>query len=259
MDKTVIVIPIYRDFTPEDKCSFEQCMKVLGHHTIVLIHPDTYRMEALKQAYPTLHDMPMAADNFTSVDSYNDMMLSASFYELFSEYEYMLIYQLDAYVFHDDLEKWVSLGYDYIGAPWLPNYTLTQRTVGAALLKVKRLFPIRNHQVHHAHLYYRTGNGGFSLRRIPKMMEVLSQSTELIAQLPHGSKARQEDVLLSVLLARKFDLKIPDWREALHFAFENAPQHSLSLTQGELPFGCHNWTSRRTWSAFWHKYIPLSR
>ena len=32
----------------------------------------------------------------------------------------MLIYQLDAYVFKDELLNWANKGYDYIGAPWLP-------------------------------------------------------------------------------------------------------------------------------------------
>lgn len=42
----------------------------------------------------------------------------------------MLVYQLDAYAFKDELFFWASLGYDYIGAPWMPH----QRNIGGFLL-----------------------------------------------------------------------------------------------------------------------------
>ena len=42
----------------------------------------------------------------------------------FLEYQYMLIYQLDAFVFEDKLDYFCELGYDYIGIP-VPDYTDT--------------------------------------------------------------------------------------------------------------------------------------
>lgn len=56
---------------------------------------------------------------FDSRKSYNELMLSVDFYRSFREYQYMLIYQLDAFVFEDQLEYWCNKGYDYIGAPWI--------------------------------------------------------------------------------------------------------------------------------------------
>lgn len=44
-------------------------------------------------------------------------MLSAEFYDRFAAYEYVLIYQLDAFVFADRLAEFCQMGYDYIGAP----------------------------------------------------------------------------------------------------------------------------------------------
>ena len=37
----------------------------------------------------------------------------------------MLIYQLDAFVFQDDLAYWCQQNYDYIGAPWLRDRDFT--------------------------------------------------------------------------------------------------------------------------------------
>lgn len=46
-------------------------------------------------------------------------MLTKEFYLRFRQWEYLLIYQLDAYVFQDELMDWCNKGYDYIGAPFL--------------------------------------------------------------------------------------------------------------------------------------------
>jgi hypothetical protein len=41
-------------------------------------------------------------------------MKSKQFYERFVAYDYMLIYQLDAYVFKDELDDWSAKGYDLL-------------------------------------------------------------------------------------------------------------------------------------------------
>ena len=71
-------------------------------------------------------------------------MLSSEFYRRFSKFEYILIYQLDAFVFKDQLNYWCKKGYDYIGAPWFEGFHLTK--TGVNIIGV--------------------GNGGFSLRRV---------------------------------------------------------------------------------------------
>lgn len=79
-------------------------------------------------------------------------MLSVNFYRSFKEYEFMLIYQLDSYVFRDELLDWCEKDYDYIGAP-VHNFILdnfSQRIDIATL------------------------NGGFSLRKINSALRVLS-------------------------------------------------------------------------------------
>ena len=70
--------------------------------------------------------------NFTSRNSYSKLLLSSKFYERFSDYDYMLIYQLDCLIFSNDLKKWTDLNYDYIGAPWFaePNQKRVYPTWG---------------------------------------------------------------------------------------------------------------------------------
>jgi hypothetical protein len=56
---------------------------------------------------------------FENIEGYNELLLSASFYERFLDTKYILIYQLDAFFFKDELQEWCDRGYDYIGAPWI--------------------------------------------------------------------------------------------------------------------------------------------
>ena len=49
---------------------------------------------------------------------YNEMMMSEKFYELFSDYEYILICHVDAWLFRNELVEWCRKGYDHVAAPW---------------------------------------------------------------------------------------------------------------------------------------------
>ena len=46
------------------------------------------------------------------------MLLTADFYRRFTDYEYILIHQLDVFLFEDKLLEFCDMGYDYIGAPY---------------------------------------------------------------------------------------------------------------------------------------------
>ena len=55
---------------------------------------------------------------FSTPAGYNRLLLTTQFYEKFLDYDYILIYHLDALLFRDELTMWCGQGYDYIGAPW---------------------------------------------------------------------------------------------------------------------------------------------
>ena len=89
---------------------------------------------------------------FGSTAATNRLMLSREFYGTFSHYSYILIYQLDALVLSDQLVQWCETGLDYVGAPWLKC----------------EVTPWVNEPA--------VGNGGFSLRKVPSFLEVLSSN-----------------------------------------------------------------------------------
>ncbi|MBQ8158700.1 MAG: hypothetical protein IJ081_06755 [Prevotella sp.] len=252
--KSVVVTFVWRDMTSKEHVNFRQGIKILGGHPFVVIHPHSYPVNYLKQKYPNITTLALDDKHFTGIEAYNQMMLSPWFYELFSDYEYMLIYQIDAYVFSDQLDYWTSMEYDYIGAPWMLNDNLYQNTLGHWLTRLLQHFPIRHNHVHSAHLFHHVGNGGFSLRRISKMRDIMKKNKNLIesAKRKHES---QEDVMISIILGKKEQLRIPSWQLALYFSFEKAPARCLELTNGVFPFGCHD-TNNRYWNSFWKYYIP---
>ena len=253
--KAIVVTFIWRDMTLKERCFLRQNVKMLRNHPFCVVHPKTYSVNYLKKEYPELMFMALDDSNFRSVWTYNNMMLSPWFYNMFVDYEYMLICQIDAYVFSDQLDYWVSLGYDYIGAPWMLNDKPYERLIGQWVIRLLKLQPIHNNRLHSAHLFHNVGNGGFCLRRISKMKEIMERNQDLIKSV-RGKHERMEDVFISIILKKKEKLNIPNWRKALYFSFEKAPAWCLHLTKGIFPFGCHD-TNARYWDSFWKKYIPL--
>ena len=112
-------MPAYRHLSDDEKISMRQCVDVLGGHDIIVIHPERLDLTEDLQSWQSVVVKALCNEWFDGVKGYNSMLLSTGFYDLFSAYDYILIYQLDAYVFRNELDEWVAKGYDYIGAPWI--------------------------------------------------------------------------------------------------------------------------------------------
>ncbi len=198
MKKTVvIVVPVYRAFVPSEAFAFAQALKVLGRYDISLLHPCRLDLrDVVASAPPNVTDKAMDDRWFRSIRSYNELCLSGDLYDAYSDYEYMLIYQLDAFVFRDALADWCARGYDYVGSPWLPNDNVYERTLGECVRWVKRTLcpPGTTEHVSHAQMHYHVGNGGFSLRRIPKMKAVVETYREAIDNFKPEERRSMEDI-----------------------------------------------------------------
>jgi hypothetical protein len=199
------------------------------------------------------------------------LMLSPKFYEAFCDYKYILIYQLDALVFSDQLLEWCDLDFDYIGGPWL-------NAPGSPWIDNPRV-----------------GNGGFSLRKIesflrviysvqytvepklywadfcqgkPKFIQYLNLHKKYLKHLIRFNGARwemakwplrkggrgNEDYFWSDEAIKYYaQFKIPPVEIGLRFSFEVAPRHCFDLNNRQLPFGCHAWP--RYDREFWEPYL----
>lgn len=158
--RCVVVIPTYKVvLSPEESRAFSNAVRVLSRWPTVLLiqsglSPAYYENLRVREAlkFQILAAPALWVGTF---QTYNDMALSPEFYKMFDEYDYMLLCQLDVWVFRDDLEDWISRGFDYVGAPWFLLRQAQYRSLEALM------FP-------------QGGNGGFSLRRVQKMIELTS-------------------------------------------------------------------------------------
>jgi hypothetical protein len=209
-----------------------QCRKVLGKYDVILLHPEHLDLKCYQELFPGIRNMPLGNEYFEGIMAYNRLLLSEWFYEQFENYEYMLIYQLDAWVFEDKLNYWCSRGFDYIGAP--DSERRDQKGLVNKLFSRVLL------------------NGGFSLRRIKKSKQIARWYNRIWASGFLG----HEDAVFSAHYNRfyplRFFIKLPSYREALAFAFEKNPEREFKDNGGQLPFGCHAF--RRYDAAFWEKH-----
>lgn len=237
-----VVIPCYRtSLLPYERIALERCVEVLAAHPKMLVTPHSLDVGALQRDYG-LQVETFADEHFASIAGYNRLMLSDEFYARFAHCEFMLIYQFDCFVFSDQLLSWCKRGYDYVGAPWLPEGPAPtgladlRSTLGRAYARLRnRNFPQQ--------YFYSVGNGGFSLRRVSAMRRALrtlaKQADEYRRQ---NTPICNEDIFFSIEANRLLQhVATPDYRTACGFSWELQPREAARINGGQLPFGCHGW------------------
>jgi hypothetical protein len=248
-NKTVaVVIPLHKNsITAYEAIALEQCFKVLSAYSIIVMKPQSLVLPEVVTAYPFTDIISFDDDFFDGVKAYNRLMLSPVSYKAFLDYEFILTYQLDAFVFEDKLLWWCAQGFDYIGAPWLkpgehPDF------VKAFTSTVKYYFHTRydvhvNGEPSKYQYENKVGNSGFCLRRVKKLYELcLSRKSEIANFVSKEGPHYNDDRYLSVEVNRKRKaLRIPDYKTGVKFSIEMAPERGMRLNNNQLPFGCHAW------------------
>lgn len=256
MEKVIVVIPAYKsELNKYEEISLRAAAKHLGKYTTTFIVPSRLDTSRQTEIMPYAGVEEFAPEYFQGIAGYNRLMMSEEFYSRFTGYQYMLIYQLDAYVFSDQLEEWCDKGYDYVGAPWLlrPIYKLMPLRIGS---KIKHGFRNILKLPDERTTWWRVGNGGLSLRRIESHLSATRKLRPTIDRfLEHRNHMYNEDVFFAVEVNRHgLGFTYPDWKEALCFAFDKYPKLCFKLNNRKLPFGCHAWQKRRM-RKFWFPII----
>ena len=287
LKKVCVVIPVYKPFeklNQDEVISWRQCLAVLHSYDLYVmggqqVIAEPYQRDA-QQAGVSCQVKLFDAKYFSGITEYNALMLSYKLYAAFEAYEYMLLYQLDAFIFVDNLAAWCDKQYSYVGAPWFVGSIPEEAT--ATLSQV--------------------GNGGFSLRRIPDCLRVLrtfkvahSWSEVMKSNWEKGRFSRvagrllrfrnmfqtakslvvgnnthwllndaakyrwlyQEDHYWGVFCRERFSwYQVPTAQQALAFAFEIAPSIMYRMNNYQLPMGCHGWDKYET--DFWKPYIDAA-
>lgn len=103
-----VVVPLYRTaLNPDEWLSLERCFAVLGGYPITFVIPEGLDMTPVMMRFPSCRIESFDPSFFAGRYGYNHLMLSAEFYRRFLNWEYILIYQTDAFVFRDELRSGV--------------------------------------------------------------------------------------------------------------------------------------------------------
>ena len=266
--EVIVVIPIHT-VTPseQEKCAFAQCYKILGRHQIKVLCPAGLDITAYRKIVPKFDVTKVEPIWLSSVQKYNQLKKSRYFYSLFGNYNYLLTYELDAFVFKDELLYWCTKNFDYVGAPWFKGW----------------------HEANEERVIIGVGNSGFSLRKISKASEILNRIEKIkylyqkcgchsqtmnnkfrmlmrllrpyfkisdVNLIPNIVEQQQqnEDLFWCMQVGNTFsDYKIAPAREAQHFSFEVNPSWLYKQTNNTVPFGCHAWEKYEP--EFWKPFI----
>lgn len=251
-----IVVPIYKQvLTKYEEISFKQLFKVLGKHEIIIVKPQRLDIHKLLNNYPSCKIESFSDHYFAGISGYNELMMSEEFYLRFHFTKYILIYQLDAYVFKDELIDWCMKDYDYIGAPWLlrPIYKFP---IFKFTSWIKRKYCEITHTPNSQITRLKVGNGGLSLRKVSSHLTAVRKLQPVIQKfLSIRHHLTNEDVFFSIEVNKHgLGFNYPSWQEALKFSFDKYPSLCYKLNDYQLPFGCHSWYKRKM-KGFWFPRI----
>lgn len=229
MKKICIIVPVYKQtLNLFEKISLQQLLKVLGKYPIYFIQPDTIEINYKELNNRKYNTRKFNKWYFQNTETYSELMLSPFFYENFLEYKYMLVYQLDSFVFYDGLSDFCDMDYDYIGAP---QYHVWTKDVVV-------------------------GNGGLSLRKIDTALNV-TRNYEKIVREPYYREyfKKWEDNFFSYCGGKsEIDFTVPDVSLANTFSVVMDVENGIqNIPVNGLPFGTHAW--HRMNFEFWRDII----
>lgn len=232
----IIVIPVYKKFPDafEKRNLLNTKEKLSKDFDICLVCPKLLSMTAYKEILgPEVKIVRLSGRNFTSKETYSNMMLSPEFYDIFARWKYMLVVQADVWIFGNAvlLKKYINMGFTYLGGAWTEEYC---KSIG-----------IEDKAV--------CGNGGLSLRKTVDIAEILRHDASLV---PERLKT-VEDQFMTYMLNLN-DLCC-DSRIAVGFSIDNEPGYwhsklcSSENIPGELPFGVH--MGKTEFREYWEPFI----
>ena len=267
----VILVMVHKpDMNQNEELSLRQCVSTLDAHDIVVVCPLGMDVSSYRKVSERIDFCHIDPRWLATYKAFNRLKISPLLYWKFRRYDYILFYELDAFVFRDELDRWCEAAYDYIGAPWFQGFD--KYSYDSPFLGV--------------------GNGGFSLRRISTALRVLRSFSYIRKPrgLFHGKISEQqahmlrfddplafvrnlvvgnntfyflndfsgnEDIFWGLMAPRNFSwFKVAPVDEAKKFSFETNPRKLFELNGNQLPFGCHAW--QRYDREFWGPHITAN-
>jgi hypothetical protein len=222
-----VVVPIYRErLSAEEEFSLDYSLERMPGRAVYFAAPENLTLSRYEKRYPHGRFERFPSAHFESIEGYNRLLLTPSFYQRFASCEFALILQTDALVLRDELDHWCSQPFDWIGAPWPGGQMLTLSAAPYSPEHPKRI------QTH-------VGNGGLSLRHIDASLRLLSEFPAVISEFL--ARGWNEDLFFGLLGTQSAAFRLPHECLASRFALELEPERYFLRNQATLPMGAHAW------------------
>ena len=264
-NQVIIIIIAHKSSISEyEEISLKQCFKIFGEkYPIRLLCPNGLDISCYKSIIPNIMVDFIHKVWLMNYRMFEKLKVNHFLYKKYIKYHYILFYELDAFVFRDELEYWCNLGYDYIGAPWF----------GVFGDSIKNKFN-------------GVGNGGFSLRKTKShyLIALICEKCKFLIKFKRlrlSKKLRLFGYFIMSLLGINYKLnkhyfffnywvgpedrfwsnigakiswfRVADYKQALKFAFELNPRELFDINNQKLPFGVHAWYKYDL--DFWRPFI----
>lgn len=267
----IIIITHKKEVTPYEEISLRQCFKVLGGYTIRMVCPEAMDVSEYRRIIPGIEIDFIDPSLQATYAKLARLKIEPFIYEKYRKYEFIFFYELDAFVFRNEIEYWCRKGYDYIGAPWVGLEWIESYFKVTAM--EKRGIPAAA-----------VGNGGFSLRRTASMLKATHMFSWIYSpeEIWRSSSGRPfirrllallrgmtiknnsfyvfndfrfgEDLFWGIHIAHNFKwFKLAPLEESVRFSLETMPRELFERSGSVLPFGCHGWWKYDL--AFWAPFI----
>ena len=264
-----VIIPVHKqELTFYEKKSLLACKEQLSGYDCYLVFPEEMDISSYTSVFAGLLLKPVNPIWLSSIEKYNKMKLSLWFYEIFAKYNYMLTYELDAYIFNSNIEGTNCLTFDFIGAPffegyWAANYDspfMKGCNSGFSIRNIQSCIKVLNgmkkYRLHW--FFYRIFLSPISSLRL-NINKLTKGKFEVFVtgrfSFYFADFHLNEDVIWSEVVPQLFPFfKIADPMSALKFSFEYNLNKSLQLNGGKMPLGCHAWYKHLE---FWKDYIDV--
>jgi len=276
----IVIVPIYKSkINHKELISLNRCEEILSDEfPICFVCPfslnlDEYKLNE-KYLIKRFDDI-----YFKDIDAYNKLMLSSFFYEEFVDYNWMLIYQLDCYIFKNTLHYFTNLGIDYIGAPiykyknnrylyeliGVGNGGLSLRKINSfidvfkskskkSIFEIIKFFIIEKKKMHKSYPKY--NNLFFYIFYIPKSIyDAIKFRNDFPNSYINKYKFNEDVFYCNVYPIINPKFKIAKFSDAIKFSFEVFPEKLYELNSYQLPMGCHAWEKNNL--EFWKKFIKF--
>ncbi|WP_216904247.1 DUF5672 family protein [Synechococcus sp. CCY 9618] len=281
----VVVVPLHTFQLPRNETrALLNAFSKLKNFEFILLH------KASQSPAGFLKDLSIAASaqlrvstrsvpdgDLASVAAYNQLLMRADFYEMFAAWDYILVFQLDAWIFNDSLCDWLVKGYTYVGAPWTGELGEDTPDTGVgngglSLRAVDGMIRILRSRAFHSSPVFRSSDlafrlklftryGDFPVRRRPllflkRLGAFFAMSCGWRNTLRHYVNCQvQEDHFFGIYAPHVYPwMLIPGLWEAACFSIETNPRATHARISPSTPLGCHAWEKHD--KAFWLNTYP---